>query len=96
MSVQEVRCQIQHDRKLGQLLQKSSAGDGRVVGGSAADEEKSPATFDFGDELLNSAKGDDLLFEVDAASHRVDDGLCKKFRTFYSNCYRRFVQAVTD
>ncbi len=50
-----------------------------MVGGSAADEEKSPATFDFGDELLDSAKGDDLLLEVDAASHRVDDGLCKKF-----------------
>ena len=75
MSIEEVSGQVQHDRKFGQLLQKSPAGDGRVVGGAAADEEKPPASFDLGDELLDASEGDDLLLEVDPASHGVDDRL---------------------
>ena len=38
--------------------------------------QKQPATaLDLRDELLDSAEGDDLLLEVDPASHGVDDGL---------------------
>ena len=38
-------------------------------------QEQSATALDLRDELLDSAKGDDLLFEVDPASHRIDDGL---------------------
>ena len=79
--VQEVRSQVEHDRKFSQLLQESSASDGGVVRGSAADQEKTATTLDFRNVLLDSAKGHHLLLEVDSSTHRVDDrlGLLKDF-----------------
>ncbi len=38
-------------------------------------QEQSTTALDLRDELLNATEGDDLLLEVDPASHGVDDGL---------------------
>ena len=74
-SVEEIRGEVNHHGEFGEFLEKLSGGNGRVVGSSARNQQKTTAPTDFPEVVLDAPQDNHFVLEIDTASHCVYDGL---------------------
>jgi len=75
LTVQKVAGKLDAHRNLGELLEDGACGNARVVAGPARDEDNTTASANDGEVGAQTAKGDFVRVEVNAATHGVDDRL---------------------
>ena len=75
MTIEEVGGKLHGDGDFGEFFEGASDSHARMEAGSAGNEDQPSAAADGADILLEAAKSDGLVGDIQTTTHGIDDGL---------------------